>query len=161
MMDENVRIREEILQSVNGLSDEQLNEKHSDDSWSIAQVLDHLVKMERIVTKLILAQVKSEGHEIVDDKPIHLTVDRRRKVKAPDYVLPSNDFVTFEEMKVRLTSSRKAFADVVATLDEEVLNQKSFAHPIFGLMSVRQWIPFVGLHEKRHLAQIEEVKAGL
>ena len=41
------------------------------------------------------------------------------------------------------------------------LEAKGFNHPIFGLMSLKQWIPFVGYHEKRHILQIKEVKEKL
>lgn len=52
-MNENEKIRGELLNAVNGLSDEQLNAQPETGRWSIIQVLDHLYLMERAITKSI------------------------------------------------------------------------------------------------------------
>ncbi len=42
MMDHNERVRQQLIKSVSGLSDEQLNTRAAKGSWTIAQVLEHL-----------------------------------------------------------------------------------------------------------------------
>ena len=54
-----------------------------------------------------------------------------------------------------------AHAGEIIAANEKDLEQKSFPHPLFKELSLKQWIPFVGLHEKRHLLQIEELKSKL
>lgn len=157
-MDENEIIREEVLQSVAGLSDEQLNEQVEEGRWSIMQVLDHLYLMERSVVHVISDQLANGETKSTSEKPIHLTTNRSTKVDAPSFVVPSNDFITLDEMKSKLAQSRNALLKVVNSADQSVLKQRTYLHPAFGELSLDQWIPFVGLHEKRHLAQIEELK---
>lgn len=161
MMNENEKIREEILNTVNGLSDEQLNAHPEEGRWSIIQVLDHLYLMERAITKSIADKLKSDERVPAVDKPIELTVNRDVKVEAPSYVVPSDSFQTLDEVKDKLAESRSAFVQLVDNADENDLEQKSFPHPLFKDLSLKQWIPFVGFHEKRHLLQIEELKSKL
>ncbi|MGE7602147.1 DinB family protein [Peribacillus sp. NPDC097675] len=160
-MEENKKIREELLQAVNGLSDEQLNAHPEDGRWSIIQVLDHLFLMERAVTKGIADTLASDEIKPADDKPIQYTLNRDIKVEAPSFVIPTEEFLTLDEVKTKLSTSREALEAVVSKANESALNEKSFPHPMFKNLSLKQWIPFIGLHEKRHLLQIEELKSKL
>ncbi|MFD6207662.1 DinB family protein [Peribacillus sp. NPDC060253] len=160
-MNENEKIREELLNTVTGLSDEQLNAHPEEGRWSIVQVLDHLYLMERAITKSIADKLQSDERIPAGDKPIELTLNREVKVQAPPYVIPSESFQTLNEVKDKLSDSRKAFLHLVDHAKENDLEQKSFPHPLFKELSLKQWIPFVGLHEKRHLKQIEELKSKL
>ncbi len=160
-MEENYRVREALLASVSSIDDTQLNERPNYTSWSIMEVLEHLFLIEMVVANAITEQVKNEKSVRAEDKPIQFTVDRRHKVKAPSFIEPSGEFLTLEEVTMKLAKSREALVNAVANVEESVLEQKSYPHPIFGLLSLKQWVPFVGLHEKRHLEQIEEIKAKL
>ncbi|RFU60068.1 DinB family protein [Bacillus sp. V59.32b] len=156
-MQENMSIREELLKSVDGLSDQQLNDKVEADSWTIMQVLEHLYLMETVIAMGISKELANDQSEPAPSKPIHLTVNRTTKVEAPSFVTPSDDFISLEEIKKKLIESRKTLIQVTEGISPEDLEQKSFPHPIFGPLSLKQWIPFVGFHEKRHLGQIEEL----
>ncbi|MGG0789961.1 DinB family protein [Peribacillus simplex] len=160
-MNENEKIREELLNAVNGLSDEQLNAHPETGRWSIVQVLDHLYLMERAITKGISDKLKGDDSNPAVDKPIELTLNREVKVQAPPFVIPSESYQSLSEVKEKLSESRKAFVQVVDHAKEIDLELKSFPHPLFKDLSLKQWILFVGLHEKRHLLQIEELKAKL
>lgn len=160
-MEENHRIREALLASVSSLDDTQLNKRADHSSWSIMEVLEHLFLIEMVVANAIAEEAKNEGSIRTDDKPIHFTVDRRHKVKAPSFIEPSGEFMTIEEVRIKLNKSRKALVNAFVNVEESVLEQKSYPHPVFGPLSLKQWVPFVGLHEKRHLEQIEEIKARL
>ncbi|RRN72436.1 DinB family protein [Peribacillus simplex] len=160
-MNENENIREELLIAVKGLSDEQLDAHPEEGRWSIIQVLDHLYLMERAITRNIADKLKSEESIPVVDKPIELTLNRELKVQAPPFVIPSESFQTLSRVKDKLSESRKAFIQVVDQAKRNDLEQKSFPHPLFKELSLKQWITFVGLHEKRHLMQIEELKSKL
>lgn len=160
-MDYNITVREEVLQSVSGLSEEQLNKVVVNGHWTIMQVLDHLYLMEQSVVHVISDQLANGKTKTTSEKPIQYTTNRSTKVDAPSFVLPSNDFITLDIMKSKLAASREALINVVNSADQLLLEQRTYPHPAFGELSLHQWIPFVGLHEKRHLAQIEELKAKL
>ncbi|RFU61250.1 DinB family protein [Peribacillus glennii] len=157
-MEKNEMIRNEVLQAVEGISVDKLNEKLEEGKWTIMQVLEHLYLMERAITHAISDQLANGESKTVKEKPIELTVNRSTTVKAPSFVHPSEEFITLAEMHNKLSLSREAFSKIVDAADDSLLEQRGFPHPVFGELSLKQWIPFVGLHEKRHLAQIEELK---
>lgn len=157
-MTHNEEIRSQVLELAETLTDEQLNQKVRDDQWSIMQVMDHLYLMEKNLTNTMKKVLEDGEEKSVDDKPIHLTVDRSRKVDAPSYVVPSDEFITLDEMKDKLYKSRQALQQFESQTNEEKRQKKAFPHPVFGLMTVNQWIPFIGYHEERHLDQMKEIK---
>jgi hypothetical protein len=75
--------------------------------------------------------------------------------------VPDHEYKTLEEMKEKLSRSREKLLSVVTEAGEEALEKKSLPHPVFGPLNLKQWVEFVGQHEKRHLAQIEEIKEQL
>ena len=160
-MANNITVREEVLLSVSSLSDEQLNKVVEKERWTIMQVLDHLFLMEQSVVHVISDQLANGIAKTTSEKPIQFTTDRSTKVDAPSFVIPSKDFITLDEMKTKLFASREALLNVVNSADQKRLEQRTYPHPAFGDLSLNQWIPFVGLHEKRHLAQIIELKTKL
>ena len=154
--EDNAKIREQILKTVEGLPDDLLNTKPAADEWSPIQILDHLQLMETAIAKNISRQLVKEKSEKAVKKPIQLTVSRMVKVDAPGHVVPTAEFVPLSEMKRKLAESRTFLDSVYDGTTAEVLEQKSMPHPVFGKVPLVQWFPFVGLHEKRHLKQLEK-----
>lgn len=154
-------IRSDLLNSVNDLTNDDLNKRIEEDRWTIMQVLDHLYLMERSLTKAIQSTLAKGEEQEVPSKPIHYTVDRSTKVDAPPFVVPTEESLTLQEMNDKLNASRKDLLTFLYTTSKEELQKKAYPHPIFGLIRLDEWVPFIGYHEKRHLEQIEELKAKL
>ena len=159
--EDNAKIRNQILQAVEGLSDEKLNRKPTAEEWSPMQILDHLQLMETTVAKGVSRELKKETSEKALKKPIAMTVSRAFKVNAPKHVVPTGEFVPLEEMKERLNASHNFLYEVYDRATPEQLKEKSMPHPVFGKVPLIQWFPFVGLHEKRHFKQLEETLSKL
>lgn len=150
------KTRQQILDLVRNVPDENLNRKPSMDEWSPIQILQHLYLMEQNVASKIAEKIKSEKSIKAGKKPIRLTTVRVMKVEAPKYLLPGEEFISYQEMEKRLASSRKLLYSVYDSAPEELLEQKSMPHPVFGNMPLVQWFSFIGLHEKRHLKQLKK-----
>ncbi|MEL4026014.1 DinB family protein [Lysinibacillus endophyticus] len=150
--------RDELLKEVESLSDEVLNQKPSTDQWSIKQILEHLFLMEIVIANIIKEQLENGEVQTAKPKPIEAAVNRKYKVSAPEFSVPTNDYATLEELKEKLAKSRQELKSVVEKADQNDLETKAYLHQAFGLMSLSQWIPFVGYHERRHILQIKEVK---
>lgn len=157
----NEQAREELFAEINGLSDEDLNKKPAANGWSIKQVTEHIYLMEGAIAKTVQDQLVNGDKVNANDKPIELTKNRDQKVEAPDFARPSDDFKTLEELKQKLAFTHKSLEDIAEHADETLLSEKGYPHPVFGQMSLKQWIPFVGYHEMRHTEQIKEVKTEL
>ncbi|MDW0110566.1 DinB family protein [Sporosarcina aquimarina] len=153
--------REKLLEEVAGLTDDEVNWKPSEDKWSVRQILEHLYLMEGGVAKTIQSQLGSGEHHSTSDKPIERTVDRTQKVEAPDFARPGDTFCKLEELKSKLNESHNGLQKIENTVPADQLEAKSYPHPVFGEMSLAQYIPFVGYHELRHIEQIQEVKEAM
>ncbi|MET3576313.1 DinB family protein [Bhargavaea ullalensis] len=157
----NDEARTELLEVVARLSDEDLNRKPSNGGWSIKQIMEHLYLMEGAVAKTIADQAVNGEETAAEMRPIEATVNRSVKVEAPAFTMPSDQFSSKEELKQKLSSTRSMLSKAEQTSDPQALEDKSYPHPVFGMMKLKQWIPFVGYHEKRHIDQIREVKEDL
>lgn len=154
--EKNAAIRNQIFTAVEGLSDEKLNEKPAQGHWSPIQILDHLQRMENVVAKNISKELENGNSKKTFKKPIQLTVSRTFKVDAPSFTVPSEDFMELDVIKEKLLASREYLNRLYDNASEETLKNKSLPHPVFGKVPMVQWFPFVGLHEKRHLKQLEK-----
>lgn len=157
-MERNNQIREELLSLVNELTDEQLNTRIEEGSWSIAQVLEHLYLLEKSVTNLIQRKLKSDTTKPVVNKPLKHTLNRSLKIDAPSFLEPHEEFLSLEKAKGMLEESREGFVRSFEGVERSFLEQKSYVHPIFGDLNLAQWVEFIGLHEQRHMDQIKEIK---
>ncbi|APC47369.1 DinB family protein [Virgibacillus halodenitrificans] len=157
----NEQARNELLSEVNGLTAEHLNQKPSKNEWSIKEILEHLYLMEGAITESIQKQLASPEINVVKEKPIELTVNRDTKVDAPSFAVPSEDYATLDELKEKLAYTHGNLEKLVENEDKMAMKNKAFPHPVFGDMSLDQWIPFIAYHEMRHTDQIKEVKKKL
>lgn len=160
-MEKNRIIRKEIWKCVRTLSDIQLNDKIDQESWSIAQVLEHLYLMEENAIHQIGVALGSTHFEAPSSFPLHLIADRKIKISAPKNLMPTNEYQTLNHLKEKLDGSRNSLENLARFSIEEKLNEKTLIHPRFGVLTVSQWINLVGYHEERHLGQIVEIKETL
>ncbi len=160
-MENNIKIREQIWKSISELTDVQLNEVVEEGKWTIAQVLEHLYLIEKLAVEGIQRTLKTDEKNPVKLRRIHLAADRSYKVQAPERLVPTDEFQTFEQIKNKLDSSREGLVQSIEGVSEEILNVKSMPHPAYGALSLNQWVSFIGYHEQRHLEQIEEIKGLL
>jgi uncharacterized damage-inducible protein DinB len=139
-------------------------------SWSVAEVLEHLHRVERGITRLLVHSIeraKAEGigpeleassmMESLD--PFELT-RRGRPVSAPEPVLPRGDLSAAQAIAA-LTNSRQAFLSALEAADGLALGAITHSHPLLGPLNLYQWVLFVGQHEARHASQIHEIASRL
>ncbi len=153
--------RQEVLEFVESISNEQSSRKPNEESWSILEVLEHLYLMEQLVVYQIGKSLKEGDEQQVSEKPVQQTTNRGQKVPAPEAVQPKGEFNTLEDAKEGLEKSREATMFLVHNKEEEILKNRAFPHPIFGDMNLVQWVEFIGWHELRHLDQMKEVKQNI
>lgn len=160
-MDKLAKTREDLWLSISGLTNEQANEVIEEGTWSIAQVIEHLHLMESNVVRGITDALLSDEKLKAEQKSLEFVKDRTHKVKAPDNLVPSNDFKVLDRLKEELTNTRKALLECIKDIKEDDFNEISFIHRRFGVLSIKQWVSLVGFHEQRHINQIEEIKQNL
>ena len=155
--------RSQLLQTVSGLSPNQLDFKPNPDRWSVAQVVEHVTILEAFLPILIDATLKSpqpqqSAWQGRDDALIEQIRSRESRVQAPERAHPTGRF-QHEELFRQFEAARKRNIEYAATTNAPL---RSFCtpHPVFGEIDCYQWLLAAAAHCERHHAQILEVMAA-
>jgi uncharacterized damage-inducible protein DinB len=134
--------------------------------WSVAQVLEHLARVEdgvgRLLTKLV-RQARAAGAVETEGSSVRHTLDRfrvaepLRRIEAPEMVQPSEG-LNVESALERLTAVRARLrTGLVQEASGVALATVSAPHPAIGMLDGYQWILMVAQHERRHIGQIRRI----
>jgi hypothetical protein len=144
-------------------------ERPGPDRWSVAEVIEHLVMVERAVMKACSKQVaaarerglpaETETTSILHLLPPARVANRERQLIAPEMLRPKGGDAVTAWADLELT--RQAFREFVTTCDGLALGEVSFAHPSLGTLNLYQWLFFAAGHHARHAAQIREIAQQL
>jgi DinB superfamily len=149
-----------LIESVSGLSAAQWDFKPADDTWSIAENMEHIVLIESGIHAIIESmsdapEAAPAGNRLeMDDFILYEVPKRSRKGKSRAQAYPTHRwtgpealhlFMERREQSIRLLVSRRLRDHVVA-------------HPLFGPWDGYQWLLAAASHGARHTAQICEVK---
>ncbi len=155
--------RDVLVEAVAGLSPLQWSFRPTDESWSIAEILEHLVLIEGRVHTIIgnmsnAPEAESPGKQIEMDEIILNEVPKRStKVKAPEPVSPKGRWSGDEALECFLTTRERT----MQLLDAPLLRGRVRPHPLFGPWDGYQWLLATGSHTARHNEQILEIKGDV
>jgi uncharacterized damage-inducible protein DinB len=170
------RDREALYASVASVPPEAIGARLAPDAWSVGEVLDHLHRVEAGVAKLLAVRV-SKGRAAGTLLPARPETEEElaaaiahfegrtaaitsRPLVAPEMVRPQAEG-SKEALLDALRASRAALLAAAADGAAYDLAAVRHPHPTLGDMDLREWIVFLGRHERRHVAQIEAVKRAL
>jgi hypothetical protein len=157
------RERDGLIAATVGLSEAQANFKPSPDSWSVAQIMEHLALVEdrvigRISQLLESSPAVQEGKVEDSDAVLIAKVrDRSQKFQAPEPVQPAG--ARLSDSLERLGASRGKLADLLTSAPPD-FRQRSMPHPVFGPLDAHQWLIALAGHCGRHTQQISETKTA-
>jgi len=137
------------------------------DRWSVAEVLEHLARVEEQLTRLLTAKLsearaagtlgpESNSDPVIDARAHRIVLDRRTRVTAGDRVLPRGELDSAAAL-AKLETARDKLRELLIAHDGLAIAAVSHPHPVLGPIDGYQWFAFVGSHEARHAAQIREV----
>lgn len=153
---------------VAGLRAEQASFRPDADGWTIAHITEHLGivagQFLRLTNKL-LAQAEAMNASASSDLqigPVILTsaaYNPDEKFKAPESALPRGT-VSIADSIEKVQQAHEALLALRPRLEAADLSQVSAPHPAFGPLNLYQWLVLIGVHEERHIRQIEALKAA-
>lgn len=156
--------RTELLKSFTDVSGDRLCRRATDDSWSVAEILEHLRMVEAGVARLItkrVGQAREAGlGEEKSTAPVLPTFDQHSAqlenavMQSPATVVPRAN-VDINEAVEGLESSREALRAAAVSANGLAIGEIKHTHPVLGELDLYQWLIFVGQHEGRHKKQIE------
>jgi hypothetical protein len=148
-----------------GLPYDRWSERPADDSWSVAQVFDHLHLSEAGSARLLakrIARAKEAGlgperstESVMRSLDFFPVVDGPRR-RAPEIVVPRAD-ARAPEVHDALRRSRAELHAALREGDGLALGEVTATHPALGVINVYQWVLFIGQHEERHTRQVAEI----
>ncbi|UOQ43911.1 DinB family protein [Halobacillus salinarum] len=150
--------REEVLNFIHSIPEEETVKKPDSESWSMLEILEHLYLMEKVIIQQINQSIKKGEVKKTSSKPLHKTKNRTYKVQAPESVRPNGRFTSTQEALEGLEHTREATLFLIHNKDRQTLRSHTYPHPAFGDLDLEQWVEFIGWHELRHLDQMKEVK---
>jgi uncharacterized damage-inducible protein DinB len=140
------------------------------DRWSVAQVLQHLVMIEKRIAMGMTKWVgdasagglgpEADTSSVLKSLDLALIADRSNRRNAPEEVRPAGDLDAASAWAA-LEKTRAALRAAVLPGDGLALSEVIQPHPVLGPINIYQWLLFVGSHEARHTGQVGEIAAEL
>jgi len=162
--------RASLLQSLKGVPTDRLRRRTATDGWSVAEILDHLQKVETGVARLITKRVAKAKEMGLGDETSTASVlsslDEYQAelesatLQAPEPVRPRSDADPDAALHA-LGDSRDALRTAAMTANGLAIGEIKHTHAILGELDLYQWLIFLGQHERRHTRQIERTLKSL
>ena len=157
--------RDHLQKVISGLSKEQLNFRAEEDSWTIAECVEHLAIAENAFGSFIEKALATppnpamrDSLKMKDEDLMGLITDRSKTFKTAEPFEPTGKFGSFEESVNVFLTKRKEHIEFVRTTQEDLRNRFNNDLP-FGLVDGVQVLIFAAGHSERHVLQMEEVMA--
>jgi hypothetical protein len=154
----NDAVRRQLVAQVEGLNDVRANANAG--GWTVAQIVEHLSISEPRITAAIEGMLAPAEGDVGERKPfIPFSLDEqaeraRGKIDAPEFLRPTG--LRLGEGLERLKESRAAL-EALRPRFESADYSRVLKHPAFGMLNAAQWLAFLGMHEQRHLRQIQRI----
>ena len=136
-----------LLDLIEGLSDEQVRQQANLGKWSIFENIVHLTTYQNTFMSRVEEILKN-------DQPSF-----ERYTAETDPLFYDNCVKSTREIIQELMADRKILATRLLSLKEEQF-KRTGRHPVFGTMTLIQWIHFFLLHEAHHLFTIFKLAAS-
>lgn len=146
-----------MLNALADLTNEQFTAKPATDKWSIAEVIEHVIKVETGITDYLInfsASAQKLDNPPKNEEVLQRSQDRTTKVTAPKLFRPSSLFKDKAKALVAFQKTRQTTEEFVQNTSLD-LKAVSFPHQRFGMLNGENWLMFIAGHCLRHVKQIE------
>lgn len=156
------RDREAAEAQLAGLTPAQRTFRVREDAWTIPEVVDHVVRVERSV----LEGARKPGVQRTEWRPKRLkrllvwaAFRLGVRIRVPQrvrHVTPERG-VDLEEVRARWSVLREEWREFLSTVTPDQLGQLAVKHPIAGPFSYRDVLKFLEWHLRHHRRQIGRI----
>lgn len=153
-----------LLRDLKNYSDAKLNERPSDDDWSVLQIMQHLMKAEAGAVAYVKKKL-SFNPELKDANLVsgfrsmflNLSLSSPIKIKAPSAVSGENLLtdLTFWDVAKQWKQQRKELEEYMKSLPDELYQKELYKHPLSGKITLTGMLSFFNTHVDRHTKQIK------
>ncbi|NIG53492.1 DinB family protein [Chitinophaga sp. Cy-1792] len=157
--------RDNVLKTVQGLTDEQLKYKPAPDRWSVIDCVEHITLVEKAMSDGEQQLVKQPANpalraniKVTDDQLLNMVEDRSHKAKAPEPFVPKEG-QTPQQVINNFVTQRNALIAYVTNTNDDLRNHVTDKTPL-GTIDAYQMLLLDAAHTARHNKQMDEVKAS-
>ena len=143
---------------------EQWNSKPSAEQWSAAELVVHMVMVERAVVGGADRIIQKAPKEISFLKRFHLPfwlVESRLARRKTPIPLDRSLLGHKEEMLGELRAARERTLSFLEETQRRDLSVYRWEHAFLGTLNVYEWFELIAAHELRHTKQMKEIAAHL
>jgi len=148
-----------LLDSLEGLTEDQLNAKPRTGGLSIGQIVHHLYVSERDTAILILNALSSRSERVEDKAPSLLAACLQED--CGEERAAAGRFSKGELIRWLEESRFRDLQSVFNETHEDVLAERSLEHPLFGLISLKNMVDTIWIQDEFHYKQIAAIKQSL
>ena len=145
----------QLLEKAERFDEVEINEIPFPNSWTAAQVADHLTKSNNSIAKAMLLTGttinRNPGARVEELQKVFLDFDS--KLKSPDFILPSQDIY---EKEVVITNLKWSVEKLIEVSIESELSEM-INHRAFGDITKFEILYFVYFHTLRHIHQLDKI----
>lgn len=148
-------IDNELTKILSALSEESINIIPFENSWTIAQVAGHIM----LSNQSVLSSLTSVG-KVTDKNPYEgmekikgQFLDFSKKLKSPEFILPTKNIYK----KETIINDLKSSTDKIKDLSNSTNLNETVTHRVFGEVTKLELLYFVVYHTQRHLQQLQNI----
>jgi len=157
-------LKMETIQKVSNLAIEKYHYKLSDNDWSIIQVLNHIIDVERGTCGYVFNKLTSEKElppikfkNKIASFVLNKKLKSNEKFKAPEIVSNPSNNETFEQVLEKWNETRFNWQELIETFPRDLSKKAVFRHPLAGNLNITQTLEFMVNHLNHHQVQIENL----
>jgi hypothetical protein len=154
--------RQRLLDRVRGMTQAQDDFNPTAKSWSVGEVLHHVILIEVSISKLFNKLIKENQRLIGATDAVRvedMVYPADRRGQAPEFAIPSPQRA-LADLLHELTAVRERTKQTLAGYSGAHPSELRWQHPVFGDIGLAHWVRFIGLHEGHHVRQIERIMAA-
>ncbi|HEY3927811.1 MAG TPA: DinB family protein [Candidatus Koribacter sp.] len=155
------RDRESFFEELRALSAKELHFRAAEKSWSPLEVLDHLVRMEKLIAAQLAQNRGSTRKILLKDRLRNLAVRgvmrssmRVTTPKGAEASLPGDE-KPLEMVLTEWAAQRQVLKLVLASFAAEDTRYGTFRHPVGGWMTANGSLKFIDSHVVHHRLQVK------
>lgn len=149
----------ELIQLITSFNENEINTIPFKNSWTAAQVSDHITKSNTSITQALHLEGKNVERN-PDERVRELKetfLDFKKKFNSPEFILPSQDIYQKEKVIEDLDKSVTKFEEAAKNADLLQI----ITVPAFGEITKLEIFHFVLYHTQRHIHQLKNIYKNL
>lgn len=152
-----------LIRILDGIKPDQFDIKPDISEWSIAQICEHLIRMENFIDQSMRLATRPLTTRKYGEKAKYIReslFDFNNKFTTEERFQPSNKIRKKQEIISELKKVRKSLQEFIRSNELSVICM-GCDHPLYGTLTRAEWIYFIIYHSERHLIKISRIAKDL